>query len=51
MIGMNKFLKVHNYSKNVKKNVASFILRGKDDISSEDLHNVKNIREEKLSRK
>ena len=32
-LGMNKFFRIHDYSKNMKFKVASYSLKGKNDIS------------------
>ena len=49
MIGLNKYFKVHDYSKNLKARITIFNLNGNASIWWEDLKNVKGIHEEDLS--
>jgi len=46
--GTNKFLRLHDYSKNMKAKIATFSLKGKTNIWWEDVKNVRGIREEEL---
>lgn len=43
---MKIFFRIHNYSKNMKSRIATFILKGKDDILWEYLRNIKAIKGE-----
>jgi hypothetical protein len=49
ILGMKKYFRVHNYSKNLKSRIAIFNLNGKASIWWEDLRNVKGICEKDLS--
>jgi len=46
---MNKFLKLHDYLENMKANIATFSLKGKEYIWWEDVKNFIGIREEELT--
>jgi len=46
---MNKFFKFHDYSENMKARVATFSLKGKEDICWEDMKNFRDINEEDLT--
>lgn len=48
-LGMRKFFRLHDYSKNMKVTVAKFILKGKADIWWEDVKNVRCIHDEDLT--
>ena len=45
---MKKLFILHGYSKNMKAKIATFILKGKADIWSEDVKCVRGMREEEL---
>jgi hypothetical protein len=49
LLGLKKYFKVHDFSKNMKARVTTFNLNGKASISWEDLKNMKGVREEDLS--
>jgi hypothetical protein len=49
LLGLKKYFKVHDYSKNFKARIAIFNLNGKASIWWEDLRNVKGIHENDLS--
>jgi hypothetical protein len=49
MLGLKKYFRVHDYSKNLKARIAIFKLNGKASIWWEDLRNVKGIHEKDLS--
>jgi hypothetical protein len=49
LLGLKKYFRVHDFSKNLKARVATFNLNGKASIWWEDLKNVKGIHEEDLS--
>jgi hypothetical protein len=51
LLGLKKYLRVHDYSENLKVRITIFNLNGKDSIWWEDLKNVKGIHEKDLSRK
>lgn len=46
---MRKIFKLHDYSKNMKARVATFSLKGKEDIWWEDVKNVSHIHEKYLT--
>lgn len=46
--GMNKFFRLHSYSKKMKAKITTFNIKGKVDIWWEDVNNFKGIREEEL---
>ena len=48
-LGMRKFFRLHNYLENMKDRVATFSLKGKADISWEDVKNLICIHEEDLN--
>jgi len=48
-LGMKKIFKIHDYSNNMKANIATYRLKGKVNIWWEDLKNVRGITEEGLS--
>lgn len=45
MLGVKKYFRCHNYSKNMKERVSIFSLKGEDDIWWEYLRNVNHIME------
>ena len=49
MIEMNKFFRLHDYSKNMKAKIATFSLKGKTNIWWEDVKNVRDNQEEQLT--
>jgi len=49
LLGMRKFFKLHDYSKNMKARVATFNLKGKADIWWEYVKNFRGINEEYLT--
>ena len=49
LLGMKKFFRLHDYSKNMKEKVAIFNLKGKEYIWKEDVKRFRGIREEELS--
>lgn len=49
LLGMKKFFRIHNYSKNMKARVATYNLKGKTNIWWEDLKNVRAIVERELT--
>jgi hypothetical protein len=49
ILGLKKYFRVHDYSKNLKAQITIFNLNGKDSILWEDLRNVKGIHEKELS--
>ena len=49
LLGMRKFFRLHDYSKNMKARVATFNLKGKVEIWWEDVRNVRCIHEEDLT--
>jgi hypothetical protein len=49
LLGLKKYFRVHDFSENLKAQVATFNLNGKASIWWEDLKNVKWIHEEGLS--
>jgi len=46
---MREFFKLHDYSGNMKARVATFSIKGKEDIWWEDVKNVRCIHEEDLT--
>eukprot|EP00253_Pinus_taeda_P011986 PITA_11986 len=48
-LGMRKFLRLHEYLENMKSKVATFNIKGKENIWWEDVKNVKDIHEEVLT--
>ena len=48
-LGMNRFFKIHDYSKNMKARIDKFSLKGKANIWWEDVKNVRDIYEEDLT--
>ena len=48
MLGMKRFFRLHNYSENMKAKIATFSLKGKENIWWEVAKKVKGIREEEL---
>jgi hypothetical protein len=49
LLGLKKYFRVHDYSENLKAQIAIFNLNGKASIWWEDLRNVKGIHEKDLS--
>jgi hypothetical protein len=49
LLGLKKYFKVHDYSENLKAQIAIFNLNGKYSIWWEDLGNVKGIHDKDLS--
>jgi hypothetical protein len=49
LLGLKKYFRVHDYSKNLKAQIVIFNLNGKASIWWEDLRNVKGIHEKDLS--
>jgi hypothetical protein len=49
LLGLKKYFRVHDFSKNLEARVATFNLNGKASIWWEDLKNMKGVREEDLS--
>jgi hypothetical protein len=49
LLSLKKYFRVHDYSKNLKDQIAIFNLNGKPSIWLEDLRNVKGIHEKDLS--
>jgi hypothetical protein len=49
LLGLKKYLRVHDYSENLKVRITIFNLNGKASILCEDLRNVKGIHEKDLS--
>ena len=49
LLGLKKYFRVHDFSENLKAQVATFNLNGKASIWWEDLKNMKGVREEDLS--
>jgi hypothetical protein len=49
LLGLKKYFRVHDYSKNLKARIAIFNQNGKASIWWEDLRNVKGIHEKELS--
>ena len=49
LLGLNKYFRVHDFSKNLKARVSAFNLNGKAFIWWEDLKNVKGIHKEGMS--
>lgn len=48
--GMRKFYRLHDYSKNMKAKIATFSLKGKENIWWVDVKHAIGIKEEKLPR-
>jgi len=48
-LGMRKFFRLHDYSENMKENISTFSLKGKQDIWWEYVKNVKGICEDDLT--
>lgn len=48
-LGMNKFFRLHDYSKIVNVIIATFYFKGKTNILWEDVRNVRDIYEEELN--
>jgi len=46
---MNKFFRIHEYLENVKAKIATFNLKGNENIRWEDVKNVKDIYEQDLT--
>ena len=46
---MNKFFKLHDYSKNMKVSISTFSLKGKESIWWEYVNNFRGIHEEELT--
>lgn len=49
LLGMKKFFRIHDYSKNMKANIATYSLKGKTYIWWEDLKHIKGITDEELT--
>ncbi len=49
LLGMNKLLRFHDYSENMKAKIAMFSLKGKVDIWREDVKWVRDIKIDDLS--
>jgi hypothetical protein len=49
LLGLKKYFRIHDFSENMKAQVATFNLNGKASIWWEDLKNVKGVHEEDLS--
>lgn len=49
LLGMKKFIKLHDYTKNMKATIIIFSLKGKENIWWEDVKHVKGISIEELS--
>ena len=49
LFSMKKLFRLHDYVENMKDRVATFSLKGKEDIWWEDVKNFRGIREEELN--